>query len=103
MKLDLSINLNFDSSKLCTPAKIYFVFSVLTCIIMLFNRISFLAVFSKLVFAILWTVVLSWLCHKGYKSISWFLVLIPFIMIFLAYFGIMRHMREFDKLNPMKN
>ena len=103
MKLDLSMNLNFDSSKLCTPAKIYFVFSVLSCVIMLFNRISFLAVFSKLVFAILWTVVLSWLCHKGYKSISWFLVLLPFIMMFLVSFGIMRHIKELEQLNPIIN
>ena len=88
MKLDLSMNLNFDSSKLCTPAKIYFVFSVLSCIIMLFNRIPVLAVFTKLIFAFLWTFVLGWLCSKGYKSISWFLVLLPYVVIALAMFGI---------------
>ena len=90
MKLDLSMNLNFDSSKLCTPAKIYFVFSVLSCIIMLFNRIPFLNVFSKLVFAFIWTVILNWLCSKGYKMVSWILVLLPFILLALAFFGIYR-------------
>ena len=103
MKLDLFINLGIDTKKFCTPAKLYFVLSVLSCIIMLFNRISFLTVFSKLFFAFLWTLVLSWLCHKGYKSISWFLVLLPFIMMFLVSFGIMRYMKEIEKLNPIVN
>ena len=95
--------MNTDFNKLCTPAKIYFAFSVLSCIIMLFNRISVLAVFSKLIFAFLWTFVLGWLCSKGYKAISWFLVLLPFIMMFLVAFGIMRYMKDINKLNPMMN
>jgi hypothetical protein len=103
MKLDLFINIGIDFKKFCTPAKIYLIFSVLSCIIMLFNGISILAVFSKLLFAFFWTLILSWLCHKGYKFVSWFLVLLPFIMMFLVSFGIMRHMSEVDKLNPMVN
>lgn len=93
--------MNTDFNKLCTPAKIYFGLSVFSCIIMLFNRISILAIFSKLIFAFLWAFILGWLCSKGYTAISWFLVLLPFIMIFLAAFGIMTHMKEIDKLNPM--
>jgi len=92
-----------DFNKLCTPAKIYFGISVLSCIIMLFNRVHIITVFSKIIFAFLWAFILGWLCKKGYKSISWFLVLLPFIMIFLVSFGIMKHMREIDQLNPMKN
>ena len=95
--------MNTDFNKLCTPAKIYFAFSVLSCIIMLFNKIPILAVFSKLVFAFLWTFILGWLCSKGYKSISWFLVLLPFIMMLLVAIGIAKHIREIDKLNPMMN
>jgi ABC-type uncharacterized transport system permease subunit len=95
--------MNTDFNKLCTPAKLYFAFSVLSCIIMLFNRIPVLAVFTKLIFAFLWTFVLGWLCSKGYKSISRFLVLLPFIMMILVSIGIMRHMREIDQLNPMTN
>ena len=95
--------MNTDFNKLCTPAKIYFAFSVLSCIIMLFNRIPVLAVFTKLIFAFLWTFVLGWLCSKGYKSISWFLVLLPFIMIILVSIGIMTHIKEIAQLNPMTN
>jgi len=93
--------MNTDFNKLCTPAKLYFAFSVLSCIIMLFNRMPFFSVFSKLIIAFLWSFVLGWLCSKGYKSVSWFLVLLPFIMSFLVAFGLMRHIREIDNLNPM--
>lgn len=95
--------MNTDFNKLCTPAKLYFAFSVLSCIIMLFNRMNVLVVFSKLIFAFLWTFILGWLCSKGYESISWFLVLLPFIMMILVSFGIMKYMRDIDKLNPMVN
>jgi hypothetical protein len=95
--------MNTDFNKLCTPAKIYFGISVLSCILMLFNRVSILAVFTKLIFAFLWAFILGWLCSKGFKSVSWFLVLLPFVMILLVSFGVMKHMREIDQLNPMKN
>jgi hypothetical protein len=95
--------MNTDFNKLCTPAKIYFGISVVTCIIMLFNRVHIISVFTKLIFAFLWSFALGWLCSKGYASLSWFLVLLPFVMILLVAFGIMKHMREIDKLNPMKN
>ena len=95
--------MNTDYNKLCTPARLYFAFSVISCIIMLFSRMSLLSIFSKLIFAFLWTFVLGWLCKKGYEAISWFLVLLPFIMMILVYFRIMRYMREIDKLNPMVN
>jgi hypothetical protein len=95
--------MNTDFNKLCTPAKLYFAFSVLSCIILLFNRISILAVFTKLIFAFLWAFILGWLCSKGYTSLSWFLVLLPFVMMLLVAFGVMKHMKEIDQLNPMVN
>ena len=95
--------MNTDFDKLCTPAKLYFALSILSCIIMLFNKNSIIAVFSKLIFAFLWAYILGWLCNKGYKTISWFLVLLPFIMIFLVSVGLMRYMGQLNKLNPMMN
>jgi hypothetical protein len=79
-----------DFSKLCTPAKIYFAIAVIACIVALFNGIHILAVFVKLIFAFLWTMVLGWLCKKGYQSLSWGLVLLPYIVIVLGILGIMR-------------
>jgi hypothetical protein len=62
-----------DFSKLCTPAKIYFAIAVIAVITSLFNGVSFMMVFSKIFFAI-----------------SWFLVLLPYIVIVLAMFQIAR-------------
>ena len=70
-----------DFLRFCTPAKIYFALAVLSCIVALFHKIKFLAVFTKLVFAFIWTFILNWLCSKGYKTISWVLLLIPYIAI----------------------
>jgi hypothetical protein len=80
--------MNKDFKHLCTPAKIYFVLTIIGCIFMLFHNVNLLAIFSKLVFAFIWTVILNWICSKGYKIISWILVLFPFILMALAFFGI---------------
>ena len=82
--------MNKDFSKLCTPAKIYFAIAVIASIIALFNGVGIFVVAGKLIFAFIWTFVLGWLCDKGYKSISWFLVLLPYIIIALGMFGIYR-------------
>ena len=75
---------NRQFSKLCTPAKIYFAIAVLSSIFALFQGVTILAVFLKLIFAFVWTYILAWLCKKGYRSVSWFLVLLPYIIILLA-------------------
>ena len=75
---------------LCTPAKIYFVLAVLACLIALYNRMAFSAVFMKLVFAFIWTYILSWLCKKGMSSLAWFLVLLPYILILLVLLKVLR-------------
>ena len=77
-----------DFSKLCTPAKIYFTIAVIATVIGLFSGLPIMYAFWKLVFAFIWTFILGWLCKKGYTSISWFLVLLPYILILLAMFGI---------------
>lgn len=71
-------------TELCTPAKLYFIVAVFISILMLLNKANIITVLLKLVFAFLWTSVLSWLCKKGYKAISWFLVLLPFILMIFA-------------------
>lgn len=79
--------MNTAFETLCTPAKIYFALAVIASLIALFNKIHVLAVFAKLVFAFIWVVILNWLCKKGYKSVSWGLVLLPYIMILLVMLG----------------
>jgi hypothetical protein len=75
---------------LCTPAKIYFVLAVLSCLVALYNRMAFSAVFMKLFFAFIWTYILAWLCKKGMSSLAWFLVLLPYILILLVLMKVLR-------------
>ena len=79
--------MNHNFQQLCTPAKIYFFLAVVACIIALFNSVPILAVFMKLMFAFIWTYGLNWLCGKGFTSVSWLLVLLPYILIFLGMLG----------------
>lgn len=73
-----------DFSKFCTPAKIYLVLSILASVLALFNRMPLIPVAFNLLFAFIWAWVLAWLCRKGLKAVSWFLVLLPFIMYFMT-------------------
>ena len=77
-----------EFEKLCTPAKLYFALAILSILLGLFSGLNFMAILGKLVFAVIYTFILGWLCSKGYTNISWFLVLLPYIVIVLAMFGI---------------
>jgi hypothetical protein len=79
-----------DFNKLCTPAKLYFVLALLSIIIAAFNGLKLLAIIVKLSFAIVWTLVLSFICDKGFTPVSWFLVLAPLVVMVLVMVGLMR-------------
>ena len=83
-----------EFSKLCTPARLYFAIAIFASLIALLSKVPIVAVFVKLLFALIWTFILGWLCKKGFTSISWFLVLLPYIIIALAMFGIYRVTHE---------
>lgn len=85
---------------LCTPAAVYFVISVIGLVLILFQNIGnngkyTLGLFScavpstvlvfivKLVYILFWTWILNLICKDGYSSISWLLVLLPFILLFV--------------------
>lgn len=87
---------------LCTPAKIYFGIAVIATIIALFNGVTFMLAFTQMFFAFIWTFVLGWLCDKGYSSISWFLVLLPYILIGLAMFTIVNMTQFKDIMRAIK-
>jgi ABC-type uncharacterized transport system permease subunit len=93
--------MNKDFSKLCTPAKIYFAIAVVASIVALFRGAHVMAVVAKLFFAFIWTYVLGWLCSKGLRTLSWFLVLLPYIIIGLAMFKIYR--MSDDQKKVLKN
>ena len=86
--------------ELCTPAMIYFVISVITLVMVLLQNLgnqnsynvgSFscrvpntaLVFIIKLIYILFWTWVLNLICKDGHTSISWLLVLLPWIMLFV--------------------
>ena len=66
---------------LCTPAHLYLVLSIITVIVAFFNQFSAMAIVIKMIWIFLWTYLLNCLCKKGFSTISWILVLIPFVAI----------------------
>ena len=100
------------SDKICTPAQIYLIVSVILLILSYFGmtaisqqltlnqsghpvlhslnftyqkdtRTSYVV---QAILIVLWTWLLSYLCNKGYSQLSWFLVLLPWVLMFLAFF-----------------
>lgn len=79
-----SSTFSMSISSLCTPAVIYVVISVITLIIGAFYKFQPLTLIVKVFFVMLWTWFLNFLCNKGYTGISWFLVLLPFIILLVS-------------------
>jgi len=86
--------------ELCTPAMIYFVISITSLIMVLFQNLgnsnsynigSFscrvpntaLVFVAELIYVLFWTYVLNLICKDGHTSLSWLLVLLPWILLFV--------------------
>lgn len=86
--------------KLCTPAYVYLVISVIAIVAMMIqnggNENEFCigsyrcdveskaAIFvGQGLYTAFWVFVLNSICKSGYKNISWFLVLLPYILMFI--------------------
>ena len=86
--------------QLCTPAYVYFIISVLAIAMSVVQNIvnskkyslgsfscnvpSCMLVFVlKIVYIIFWTWVLNLMCKDGHNEIAWFLVLLPFVLLFV--------------------
>ena len=91
--------------KLCTPAFLYFSISMIAIILMIFQNYGnenkyclgdynchtenlSLIFLGKILYVIFWTFILNLICKAGFTGISWFLVLFPFIFMFVI-LGIM--------------
>ena len=44
---------------------------------------TFLIFIIKMLYVLFWTWILNLLCKNGYESISWFLVLLPYVVMFI--------------------
>ncbi len=77
---------NFEFSKYCTPAQLYLVLGVIGLISGFFKNFSMKTLLTKALFLVIWAWVLNWLCSKGFKAISWLLVLLPYILVLFMVF-----------------
>ena len=87
--------------ELCAPASIYFIVSIIGLALVVFqnlgNNYSYnIGTFScrvpntaivlivKLIYILFWTWILNLICKDGHTEISWLLVLLPWIFIFVT-------------------
>ena len=86
--------------KLCTPAYVYLVISVIAIVLMMFQNCGNVDMYClgnyecevpstalifliKFIYVAFWTFLLDSVCKAGHKQFSWFLVLFPFILFFV--------------------
>jgi len=86
--------------ELCTPASLYFVISMIGLFIVLMQNLgnsnsyhvgsfscrvpSTVALFViKLIYVLFWTYVLNLICKDGHVGVSWLLVLLPWLLLFV--------------------
>jgi hypothetical protein len=86
--------------ELCTPAVIYFVISMVSLVMILLQNLgnsnsynvgSFscrvpntaMVFIVKLIYVLFWTYVLNLICKDGHTGLSWLLVLLPWILLFV--------------------
>jgi hypothetical protein len=70
----------------CSPALLYLIISTFS--ILLASSMNVLPIFilTKVAFTLLWAWFLNFLCVKGYKRVSWILVLVPYMIIIMNIF-----------------
>jgi hypothetical protein len=85
---------------LCTPAFIFFIISVISLFVMIFENIENINSYCignvscnvpntsmifivEIVFLVFWTWLLNFLCSRGYPGLSWFILLLPYIFLLL--------------------
>lgn len=85
----------------CTPTKVYLIFSLISILMILFQNINdsrkyclgmfkcklnfsnILLFILKLVYTIVWVVILDSLCVNKYENIAWGIVMFPLILMFV--------------------
>jgi len=74
----MSINL---FNELCTPAKVYFILQTIIIIFGMFQGTTAMSLLINIIFVLVWTYILGWICKKGFYIVSWILVLAPLLIV----------------------
>jgi len=102
-------------SQLCTPSYVYFIISILAIAISAIQNMGnngkyTLGMYSvgvsscififivKIIYILFWTWILNLICRDGHMGIAWFLVLLPFILLFIIFwFALMYQKKKNNK------
>ena len=69
---------------LCSPALLYLIIGIISILSMIYSKNDMQTVAMNGLFIGIWTWFLNFLCSKGHEGISWFLVILPFVVMALA-------------------
>jgi len=101
-------------SQLCTPAYIYFIIAIIGLAFAAVQNMgnsnkynlgmfscnvpSCIAVFIiKIIYVLFWTWVLNLICKDGHTGIAWFLLFLPFILLFIIMFTVSGYQKKQGK------
>ena len=76
----------FQFKKYCSPAQLYLVLAAIGLILGFFQNFKVITLIVHSAFVILFGFLLNLLCKKGYTSISWVIVALPFVFFLCSYF-----------------
>ena len=96
--------------ELCAPALIYFIISIIAIILILLQNLGNTDKYSvgtftckvpntaiifiiKFIYILFWTWILNLICKDGHAGISWLLVLLPWLLLFVIMGLIMINMK----------
>ena len=113
-KMKISSPKKFDLRNMCTPATIYFVISLIGLILIGVNNLenndklcvgnyncyvgnNTTIFILNAIYILFWTFILDLMCKAGYSSLSWFILLLPFIILFIAFLSLMVNNEEFKE------
>jgi hypothetical protein len=101
---------------LCTPALVFFVISVVSLFVMIFDNLenthtycvgnvscnvantSMIFIF-EILFLVFWTWLLNFICSRGYSGVAWFILLFPYILLFMVVLLVASEIKNTDKIN----
>jgi len=106
IKLSNSKFKSFDLTNMCTPATIYFILSLIGVILIGFGNLnntdkicvgsyncyvgnSITIFILNAVYILFWTFILDLMCKSGYSNLSWLVLLLPFIVMFITFVTLM--------------
>ena len=71
-------------SNLCTPAFVHLVIGIITLLLGIGYGMGIFAIIADIILILIGTWFLNYLCTKDLKGLSWFLVILPFIFLFVS-------------------